>query len=99
MKLLLFKMAIVSVVIISTLNSCKKDESVPGPTPPTYYPPITLNLTADQWQSAGSGVFVNTFKNVIPAEIANPWVKVYLVTPSNNNTEIDHPITFEGGAL
>ena len=69
MKRLLFMMVIVNTIIISTLSSCNKNDSLPDP--PIHVPPpqrpITLNLTTYHWESEGNGIFVNAFANVIPA--------------------------------
>lgn len=96
MKRSSFKIVIASALIISILNSCNKHDSLPDPNANALPLPITLNLTAHQWVSEGSGIFVSTFKNVIPAGNSIPSVKVYL---ADNNTLIDHPISFAGGAL
>ena len=97
MKRLLFMMVVVNTLIISTLSSCNKNDSLPPPPPPPP-PPITLTLTAYHWEAEGGGVFVNTFNNVIPAEISNSSVKVYLVT-NGEDKQIDQPIRFANGAL
>jgi hypothetical protein len=55
-----------------------------------------LTLTAYHWEAEGGGVFVNTFNNVIPAEISNSSVKVYLVA-NGEDTQIDQPFGLQAG--
>jgi hypothetical protein len=97
MKQTLFMMVIVNTLIISTLSSCNKNDSLSDPviTPP---PSITLNLTAYHWQMEGNGIMVNAFTNVIPPLGANRSVKVYLVT-NDQVQQINQPISFMNGQL
>ena len=100
MKHLLKMMVIVSTVFLSTLNSCSKHEYLPinsstgdpspGPTP--------LNLTTSGWEEIGSGMFVSTFKNVVPPEIPSYRVNIYLEA---NGTEmlINRPIRYMNAAV
>jgi hypothetical protein len=95
MKHLFFKMVIVSTLIISALNSCKKHEYLPvqdtsGGTP------VIMNLTAHHWEAVGDGVFVNTFKDVISG--TKSYVKVFLEA-NGTETLLDHPVRFENGAI
>ena len=89
MKRLLFIMVIVNAVIISTLSSCNKNDSLPDPNTNVIgsQPPITLNLTAYHWAIEGNGVMVNTFANVIPPSSASRSVKVYLVTNDQEHAD------------
>lgn len=99
MKNLLLRIVAVSTVILSTLNSCSKHEYRPiNSTDGSTSWPTTLSLTTDQWESRGGGIFVNTFKNVIPPEDANRWVKIYLGSISNDML-INRPIRFMDGAV
>ena len=93
-------MVIVNSLIISTLVSCNKNDSLPDPNTNGIgsQPPITLNLTAYHWAIEGNGVMVNTFANVIPPSSASRSVKVYLVT-NDRETQINQPIPFVNGAL
>lgn len=97
MKRLLFMMVIVNTLIISTLSSCNKNDSLPDPvvTPP---PSITLNLTAYHWEVEADGIIVNTFAHVIPLASAGRLVKVYLVT-NDQEKQINQPIPFMNGQL
>jgi len=79
-------MIIVKTLIISTLSSCNKSESLPPPPPK---PSITLYLTAYHLP-------VNKFENVIPPGYANYSVKVYLVT-NDKDIPIDQPIQYMNG--
>jgi len=100
MKHSLFSMLIVSTITILSLNSCSKDDSLPhsnnngGGSPLA----VTLNLTASHWEAKGDRVFVNIFKDVIPAENANHGARIYVVT-NGKEMLINQPITFMEGAL
>jgi hypothetical protein len=100
MKNLLLMTLIVSTVILASLNSCSKDDPIQsnGANGSASVHPLPLNLTTYRWEERGSGTFVNTFKNVIPPQNANYWLKIYLVT---NGTEIliNRPIRFMDGAI
>jgi hypothetical protein len=95
MKHILVATAIVSAMAISTLGSCKKDDSVQigGPTGPT-----TIYATADKWEAQGYHIYVDILPNVIPVRNANQSVSVYVVS-NGEETQIDHPISFLGGQL
>jgi hypothetical protein len=97
MKRTLFMMVIVNTLIISTLSSCNKNNSLSDPviTPP---PSITLSLTANHWEPDANGIMVNTFANVIPPSVASRLVKVYLVT-NDQEQQINQPISFMNGQL
>jgi hypothetical protein len=97
MKQTLFMMVIVNTLIISTLSSCNKNDSLSYPVI-TPQPSITLNLTAYHWQMEANGIMVNAFVNIIPPSAANRSVKVYLVT-NDQEKQINQPISFMGGAL
>jgi hypothetical protein len=99
MKRLLVIMLIVNAIIISTLSSCKKDDSLPVPNANVIRSqlPITLNLTAYHWEAEGNGIFVNAFMHVVPVN-ASYSVKVYLVR-DGKDTQINQPISFMNGAL
>jgi len=90
-----FKEVIVSTLIISLANSCKKDEYVPIPHI-SGGTPVTMNLTAYHWEAGGDGVFVSTFKNVISG--TKSYVKVFLVD-NGVETLLDHPVEFGSGTL
>ena len=99
MKRTLFMMVIVNTLIISTLSSCKKDNSLPDP-PVHVSPPqlaITLNLTTYHWAAEGYGIFLNAFAHVIPVN-AGSSVKVYLVR-DDKDMLINQPISFMNGEL
>jgi hypothetical protein len=90
-------MVIVNTLIISTLSSCNKNDSLSDPVI-TPQPSITLNLTAYHWQMEANGIMVNAFANVIPPPAANRSVKVYLVT-NDQVKQINQPISFMNGQL
>jgi len=104
MKRLLFTMIIVSTMIISTLASCSKDDSLPVQTPGgntggnSSSGQITLNLMTSRWDAKADGIFVNVFSNIIPPAKPNPSVNVYLAL---NGTDllINSAIPFMGGQL
>ena len=99
MKRTLIMMVIVSTLIISTLGSCNKADSLPDPpihVPPTQGP-ITLNLTTYYWEAEGNGTFVNAFVHVIPIN-ASHSTKVYLVR-DGKDTQINQLISFMNGEL
>jgi len=98
MKNLLIIMAIVSTVILSTLTSCTKEDSLPNRANGTTLQPVALNLTTYQWEQKGGGVFVNTFRNVIAPQNANYWAKIYLVA-YGTDIPINRPIRFMDGTL
>ena len=97
MKHILFAIGIVSAMAISTLGSCKKDDSLPvrrgGPPEPT-----TIYVTADKWEARGYHIYVDILPNAIPVQNANQSVSVYLVS-NGEETQIDQPISFMGGQL
>jgi len=96
MKHLLFRMIVASAMIIS-LNSCKKDDSLPiqstGTPTVSSANPITINLTTENWEAKGNGVFVDIFSNIISLK-ANQSVNVYL-----NGKEIHERVPFMDGVL
>ena len=96
MKHLLFRMIVASAMIIS-LNSCKKDDSLPiqstGTPTVSSANPITINLTTENWEAKGNGVFVNIFSNIISLK-ANQSVNVYL-----NGKEIHERVLFMDGVV
>jgi len=99
MKRLLFKMTIVGTVIISLLSSCSKDDSLPDRTTGgASMLPMTLNLTASNWQEKAGGVFVNIFSNAFASVHVNYSLKVYLVT-DGKDIMINQPISFMNGQL
>lgn len=92
-------MIAISTLIISTLDSCSKDDPLPAQySNVTTSLPITLNLTTIRWEKKAGGIFVNTFMNVIPAENANHFAKIYLVT-DGKDALINQPIRFMDGEL
>jgi hypothetical protein len=94
---LLYMLIMVNGLIISTLSSCNKDDTLPDHVI-TPQPSITLNLTAYHWQMESNGIMVNAFVNVIPPSAANRSVKVYLVT-DDQERQISQPISFMNGVL
>jgi hypothetical protein len=96
MKRLLFKVVMVNILIISTLNSCNKDDSLPVPAGggggSSDYA-ITMNLITENWEAKGNGVFVNIFPNIMSLK-ANQSANIYL-----NDKEIHERVLFMGGAL
>src|SRR5689334_18853568 len=99
MRRLFFIMIMANALIISTLNSCNKDDNLPeSANVITPQPSITLNLTAYHWQMETNGIMANAFTNVIPPSAANRSVKVYLVT-NDQETQITQPISFMNGTL
>jgi hypothetical protein len=90
-------MVIVNTLIISTLSSCNKNDSLSYPVI-TPQPSITLNLTAYHWETEANGIMVNAFVNIIPPSAANRLVKVYLVT-NDQERQINQPISFMNGTL
>jgi len=99
MKRLFFMMVVVNTMIIATLSSCNKEDSLPAPpihVPPTQGP-ITLNLTTYHWEAEGNGTFVNAFVGVIPVN-ASHSTKVYLVR-DGKDTQINQLISFMNGEL
>ena len=96
MKRLLFTMIVASAMIIS-FNSCNKDDSLPIQSTSTSTVssanPITINLTTENWEAKGNGVFVNIFSNIISLK-ANQSVNVYL-----NGKEIHERVLFMDGVV
>lgn len=98
MKRTIFMMIIVNTLIISTLNSCTKDDSLSDSSIVTPGTPITLNLTTYHWEAEADRLFVSTFMHVVPATNGNYSVKVYLVT-NGKDTPINQPVSFLNGSL
>ena len=98
MKRLLFKMVIVSTVIISLFSSCNKKDTIPDYTAGGATLPMTLNLTTTHWESKAGNVFVCLFSNVIPSVAASQSIDVYLVS-NGQDTQINRPISFMNGQL
>ena len=96
MKRLLFTMIVASAMIIS-FNSCNKDDSLPiqstGTPTVSSADPITINLTTENWEAKGNGVFVNIFSNIISLK-ANQSVNVYL-----NGKEIHERVLYMDGVV
>ena len=96
MKRTLFTMIVASAMIIS-FNSCNKDDSLPIQSTSTSTVssanPITINLTTENWEAKGNGVFVNIFSNIISLK-ANQSVNVYL-----NGKEIHERVLFMDGVV
>ena len=96
MKRLLFTMIVASAMIIS-FNSCNKDDSLPIQSTSTSTVssanPITINLTTENWEAKGNGVFVNIFSNIMSLK-ANQSVNVYL-----NGKEIHERVLFMDGVV
>jgi hypothetical protein len=92
----LLSMIVIGAVMLSTLDSCSKDDPIQNNGTSSH--PTPLNLTTSGWEEIGSGMFVSTFKNVVPAEIASYRVNIYLVT---NGTDIliNSPIRYMDAAL
>jgi P pilus assembly chaperone PapD len=99
MKPKFIMMLLTAILIISCISSCqKKDLASPGPTQSAYNggtSQLTLNLTAGSWVQNASGVYVNTFRNIIPS---NSTAKVYLLK-NNDEIPITNLIIFMGGEL
>jgi hypothetical protein len=101
---LLFGMIFAGAIIISTLSSCNKDDSLPVQTPGgntdgnSSSGQITLSLVTNRWEAKADGIFVNVFSNIIPPAKPNPSVNVYL---DLNGTDllINSAIPFMGGQL
>jgi len=89
-------MVIAGAMIIS-FNSCKKDDSLPiqstGTPTVSSADPITINLTTENWEAKGNGVFVNIFSNIMSLK-ANQSVNVYL-----NGKEIHERVLFMDGVV
>jgi len=99
MKRLLFKMIIVSTVIIPLLSSCSKKDTLPDHTANgATMLPMTLNLTTTHWESKAGNVFVCLFSNVIPSGAAGQSINVYLVS-NGQDTLINQGISFMNGQL
>ena len=96
MKYLFTKMIIVSAIIISTMNSCSKNDSLPGGG--TTNPPITVNVTANHWDLVTYGVYVNEFSNIIPPDHVNTQVNVYVVSNGEDQL-INQTISYMNGQL
>ena len=102
MKRSFILLLLTSTVTISTVSSCKKDLQVasvhPGSGPGTGTSLYTANLKADNWINAGDGIFVNTFRNIIPSRYYGRSTKIYLLT-DDREIQINHYINFKGGEL
>ena len=99
MKRLSIMMIILSTLIISTLNSCSKEDSLhQTQVPPDPHFPMTLNLVADHWQNWYGETTVSIFKNVVPTGIRIHSVMVYLVE-NGKDVQINQPILHMGGLL
>jgi hypothetical protein len=89
-------MVIAGAMIIS-FYSCKKDDSLPiqstGTPSVSSADPITINLTTENWEAKGNGVFVNIFSNIMSLK-ANQSVNVYL-----NGKEIHERVLFMDGVV
>ena len=96
MKRLLFTMIVACAMIIS-LNSCNKDDSLPiqstGTGTSSSNNSNAIDLTTNNWEAKGGGIFVNIFPNVISLK-ANQSVNVYL-----NGKEIHERVPFMDGVL
>ena len=96
MKRLLFTVVVAGAMIIS-FTSCNKDDSLPiqstGTPTVSSANPITINLTTENWEAKGNGVFVNIFSNIISLK-ANQSVNVYL-----NGKEIHERVLFMDGVV
>ena len=99
MKRLVFKMIIVSTIIISLFTACSKKDTFPDHTSGgTTVLPMTLNLTTNNWDPRGSGIWVNVFSNVLGGVNATYSIRIYLVT-DGKDIQINHPISFMNGQL
>ena len=102
MKRLFTLVLLACTVSMFTISSCKKDLQVPsvhtvgGDNAGTS--PFTLNLKADNWIGEGDGLFVNTFRNIIPSRYYSQPKKVYLLS-EDREIQINHFISFMGGEL
>lgn len=90
------------VLTILSLSSCYKDELSSSvydqPGNPTAGP-YTIDLIADSWNKIAAGVYVCSFKNIIPPVYRNNrGMKVYLLH-SAEKVLLDHPIHFMSGEL
>ena len=95
----IFKMLLASTVIVFTISSCNKDLQVlPVQADKVGASPVILNLKADNWINNGDGIYVNTFKNIIPARYFGRSAKVYLLT-EDREIQINHFIFFKQGEL
>jgi len=99
MKRLLFKVVMVNILIISTLNSCNKDDSLPVPGGGGGGSSSeSVTYVASNWESKGNGTFVSLFSNILPAANANQSLGIYLVK-NGKDISIDQPISFMDGQL
>jgi len=99
MKRLLFKVVMVNILIISTLNSCNKDDSLPVPGGGGGGSSSeSVTYVASNWESKGNGTFVNVFSNILPAANANQSLAIYVIT-NGKDVPIDQPISFMNGQL
>ena len=99
MKRLLFKVVMVNILIISTLNSCNKDDSLPVPGGGGGGSSSeSVTYVASNWESKGNGTFVNVFSSILSAANSNQSLGIYLVK-NGKDISIDQPISFMDGQL
>jgi len=104
MKLKIFTMSIATAMIISSLSSCNKDDSLTVQTPGgnsagnSSSGSLTLYQTTNRWEARSDGVFVNVFSNIIPAGKPDRSVNVYVIL-SDADLLINSAIPFMGGQL
>ena len=102
MKRIFTLVLLASSVIIFITSSCKKDVQVSSVDTGNGHnagtSPFTLMLKANEWINEGDGIYVSTFRNIIPPRYYNHPVKVYLLT-ENREIQINHFISFMAGEL
>jgi hypothetical protein len=83
--------------MIISFSSCNKDDSLPiqstGTGTSSSNNSNAIDLTTNNWEAKGGGIFVNIFPNVISLK-ANQSVNVYL-----NGKEIHERVPFMDGVL
>ena len=104
MKHKIFTMTIATAMIISSLSSCNKDDSLTvqtaggnnaGNSPSGS---LTLYQATNRWEARSNGVFVNVFSNIIPAGKPDRSVNIYVVL-SGADLLINSAIPLMGGQL
>lgn len=95
-------MLFTSIIAVLIMSSCKKNElASPSQTSSQNIAgtsQLTLNVTARNWAKDVSGLYVNTFQNIIPRSNSNDVIKVYLQY-YYGEISINQPINFLGGEL
>jgi hypothetical protein len=96
-------MVFTSIIAILIMSSCKKNELAPPNQTSSQNiagtSQLTLNVTARNWAKDASGLYVNTFENIIPPSYNGSVVKVYLLNYYDHEIPINQSINFMGGEL